>query len=329
MGVITELRLTARLSAAPDDDDVRAAQEAIRALGAELAAPGPDVATATARLEDSQRFAGVVNVVAERLAPERMLLEAGPELDEVSPDAVDGLAAFRFGAYAGVALQPAPASWYRAYLESCGLRLDERPAGALTLFSNGTLGGPRSEVFVPWRGGHRYEVEAAWLASLPWIPQPPPVDAYDPAAPVEQRSLAFEPRTADEEQRWLVRVREELDKVGLQPAPLPIAAAAYVVPLLAHPDAARRAAGTERYVRAAELSRAAIAVPYDELSPSSVQKLELTWLRAVRFAGTADSPIEVLLSIGGAELNALASSAAHGVSQRETEVLDTVQRVTA
>lgn len=321
--MITELRLTAYLAAAVDDDDLAAARDEVAAHGADLAGDGTAVVTASARLDDAERFAEVAGAVAERLRPERMLLEAGPELWTEAVPSREDLAAYRFGAYAGVALPAAQASWYRAYLRACDLRLDERAAGRLALFSNGVLGGPAGELFVPWRGGHRYEVEAAWLERLPRASRSSAADAGDPRAPVERRAFACD--AGDDERGWLQRLRAELEPAGLAPAALPICAAVYVLPLLAHPERARPAVGAARYERAAALAQAIVADPFEDLRPERLQVLELAWLDAVRFAAAGDAPADMLLSVDGGEVIALASSARRG----EADLLDAVARACA
>ena len=212
---------------------------------------------------------------AERERPESMLLERGAELDSEPGRTREELAAFRFASFAGVGLDAARASWLRAYLAALGARLDEREAGPLTLFTGSALaaverpGEPAwddalgGDVFVPWHTGYDGDVEPRWLA------------AHD--APVR------EVVDGDPGAELLERVRRALAALGMHPAPLPVAPALYLLPLLAHPDKARAELGAARCEAALRLAAAVTAHSVDTLDADTRQQLELLCLGAAGF----------------------------------------------
>jgi hypothetical protein len=241
-----------------------------RASGAPVSAK-----TTASSSPEVARFVADTVALAERERPVSMLLERDIELEPELRLTRDDLAEFRFGSEAGVGLDSARASWLRWYLQEMGARLDERPAGPLTLFTGSVLAalerpGQASfddalagDVFVPFRIGYDGEVEPRWLA--------------DHIAPVREE-LDRDPGSG-----LLGRLRSALGPLGMAPAPLPVAPPLYALPLLAHREEAHAELGRERAEAALALIRRVTAEPADQLAADARQELESVCLGAAGF----------------------------------------------
>ena len=245
--------------------------------------PSGDVVSASAAVDgpaDVAAFLERTVALAESERPASLLLERGYDLEPAPGASAADLAEFRFGGHAGAGLDAARASWLRAYLQALGAHLDERPAGALTLFTDARLAAAEGrdepapddplggELFVAWRAGWDDVAEACWVEACDAVP----VREALPAEPLDLDAL-------------LAALCDELRALGLQAAPLDVAPALVVLPLLAHPAEARAELGAERYERAHALATRVTDLPAEDLGAGDRQALELFAFGALTFMG--------------------------------------------